>query len=57
MPGTQRVLIDKGEKFAVRAEALQKVDAVRAEFVDTELKEKIALSKKLLRKCKNCISV
>ena len=57
MPGTQRVLIDKGEKFAVRAEALQKVDAVRAEFVDTELKEKIALSKKLLRKCKNCIGV
>ena len=57
VPGIQRVLIDQEEKFAMRAEALQRVDAVRAEFVDTELKEKIALSKQLLRKCENYIGV
>lgn len=57
VPGIQRVLIDQEEKFAMRTDALKKVDAVKAEYVDTELKEKIALSKKLLRTCESHLKI
>lgn len=57
VPGIQRVLIDQEEKFAMRTDALKKVDAIKAEFVDTELKEKIALSKKFLRMCESHLKI
>lgn len=55
VPGLQRVLIDQEEKYATRLESLSKLDAVKAEFIDTELKEKIDSTKTLLEKCEACL--
>ncbi len=51
VPGIQRVLIDQEDRFSARSESLKKVDAVKAEFLDTELKEKIDQTRALLGKC------
>lgn len=53
IPGVQRVLIDQEDRLAARNESLKKVDMVKSEFIDTELREKIAESKELLNKCES----
>ena len=53
VPGIQRVLIDQEDRLTARNESVKKVDMVKSEFIDTELREKINESKELLNKCES----